>query len=277
MRLIPREAGRLTTALGLLLAATLATTACRGDPAPPPTPVLTAPTRPVPPPGRTGPTILFRPAFPASGLVTNEYAYRHPDRPDSRTSADWVVTSGSLFARDGAGWTGPVDHRAPGAVSAAATNSGTFRLVSRRRDFADVSVTARVRLVRTTSTGSEHAYDGIHLWLRYVSPDQLYAVTLTRRDGRAVIKRKVTRPGQADAYTDLAATAFSAPLDNWITATAAVTDTPAGPRLTLSVAGQQILSTVDRSADAIRHPGGIGFRGDNTEFEFRDVTVATAR
>jgi hypothetical protein len=260
--------------LGILVAIA----GCGGDPAPPHPPpqtrVVTAPTGAAPTPA--GPTVLFRPTFPASGLVTNEYAYRHPDLPGSRASADWVVTSGSLFGRDGAGWTGPVDHRAPGVASAAATNSGTFRLVSRRRDFADASLTARVKLVRTTTTGAEHAYDGIHLWLRYVSPDQLYAVTLTRRDGRAVIKRKVTRPGQADAYTDLAATAFRAPTDDWITATAAVADTPAGPRLTLSVNGNQILSTVDRSTEAIRHPGGIGLRGDNTEFEFRDVTVTDA-
>jgi hypothetical protein len=34
---------------------------------------------------------------------------------------------------------------------------------------------------------------------------------------------------------------------------------------------------VDTSAEAIRRPGGIGFRGDDTEFESRDVTVTAAR
>lgn len=37
-------------------------------------------------------------------LVTNEYAHWNPRAPDARRSADWDVTSGSLFIRDGVGW-----------------------------------------------------------------------------------------------------------------------------------------------------------------------------
>src|SRR5438270_13153385 len=47
-----------------------------------------------------------------NGLVTNEYATEHPGA--GANSPTWMVTSGSLFRRDGLGWSGPPDTVAPG-------------------------------------------------------------------------------------------------------------------------------------------------------------------
>src|ERR1043166_249924 len=61
-----------------------------------------------------------RPPFHANvgvrALVTNEYAYYNPTASGARSS-QWVMTSGSLFARDGAGWSGVPDDRPPGRTS----------------------------------------------------------------------------------------------------------------------------------------------------------------
>ncbi|MER7561906.1 hypothetical protein ABTZ93_02950 [Streptomyces sp. NPDC097941] len=67
--------------------------------------------------GRGGASSEFRPEFPERGLVTNEFAYWHPDAPGARHSPDWAMTSGSLFGLDGAGWSGHPDGERPDAES----------------------------------------------------------------------------------------------------------------------------------------------------------------
>lgn len=226
-----------------------------------------------PGPAPAAPAGDFRPSFGRSGLVTNEYAHRHPGA-GGRTSPDWVVTSGSLFARDGAGWTGPPDRGSPGLDSAEHTNSATFRLASRRRDFRDVVLTCRLRLATgpgARDPGGGRAYDGVHLWLRYQGPDELYAVTVARRDGQVVVKRK--NPGSADAYTDLAARRVAVRPGDWHAVEASILDTARGPRIRLTVDGRLLLDVTDSAPTAVRRSGGVGLRGDATEFEFRDLVA----
>ncbi|MEK8172153.1 hypothetical protein NKH77_31475 [Streptomyces sp. M19] len=93
--------------------------------------------RALPCPGARAPRRL-----PVAGLVTNEYASRRPGAADARTDPDWLVTSGSLFARWACGWTGVPDGDSPGPDSRRHTGSAVFRLVSRRRDFGDVGCAA---------------------------------------------------------------------------------------------------------------------------------------
>src|SRR5690242_19497975 len=69
---------------------------------------------------------LLSTSFPHNGLITNEFAYEHPLSPQAALSPVWEVTSGSLFGRDGAGWTGPPDGIAPGPTSAAHNDSAVF-------------------------------------------------------------------------------------------------------------------------------------------------------
>ena len=53
-----------------------------------------------------------------NGLITNEFAYYNPHSAAARVSPVWIATSGSLFARDQAGWTGvPNAGNAGGATS----------------------------------------------------------------------------------------------------------------------------------------------------------------
>jgi hypothetical protein len=44
-------------------------------------------------------------------------------------------------------------------------------------------------------------------------------------------------------------------------------------RITLELAGRRVLDVTDASPGGLYAPGGIGVRGDNTEFMFRDVTA----
>lgn len=216
------------------------------------------------------------------GLVTNEYAFRHPDDPEAAEHADLIVTSGSLFARGGAGWTGPVDNRSPGPRSARSTNSAVFRMLTRRRDFADASVRFGLRLIRWHSgRGVEtHDWDGVHVLLRYSNPQTFYSIGITRRDGTVVAKKK--RPGgpsNGGTYTTLAQRRAPFSLSNTADheVVAGVQTLSGGRvRLSLRVDGAQILAVVDEAADGrdpILEPGRVGIRGDNVEFEFRDLTV----
>jgi hypothetical protein len=100
-----------------------------------------------PPPER-----LFRDTFDRpDGLVTNEWAFRHPDDRDAVVSPDWYMTSGSLFTSGKAGWSGVPDRRAPDAASADGTGSAVFRLVTHRRDFGNVAVSFSPRNDAVTS------------------------------------------------------------------------------------------------------------------------------
>ncbi|MFF7948446.1 hypothetical protein [Streptomyces griseorubiginosus] len=255
-----RRAGLLT---GVLLAVLLAS-ACAGG--------LTLHAL-----GRGGPPGEFRPEFPERGLVTNEFAYWHPDSPGARHSPDWTMTSGSLFGLDGAGWSGRPDGGRPDAGSVQATDSAVFRLASRRRDFGDTRLSLEVRPMEMVTTARTPAqpYDGVHLWLRFHSEQECYAVSLVRRDGRVVVKRKTPGgPANGGTYVTLGTASASIPPDAWTPATATVTDLPdRRVRITLELAGHRVLDVTDTAPGGLYLPGGVGVRGDNTEFMFRDFAA----
>ncbi|MFJ4677240.1 hypothetical protein [Kitasatospora sp. NPDC088783] len=222
----------------------------------------------------------FRPGLSGDGLLTNEYAFHNEQAPDARTSPDWVVTSGSLFAHGGTGSTGEPDGDSPGPDSARHTGSAVFRLVTRRRDFADCRVTAEVCLQPPVTTARTPAqdWDGAHLWLRYHSPQELYALSFRRRDGHVEIKRKT--PGEDGDGTDqgdyqtLAEGRHAFPYDEWHTVSATAHNTADGKvRLALTIDGRTVLETVDSDPRQLTVPGGTGLRVDNTALEFRDFTV----
>ncbi|MEE4543060.1 hypothetical protein V2S66_13915 [Streptomyces sp. V4-01] len=224
----------------------------------------------------------FSAQFGDSGLVTNEYAYRHPGAAGARVDADWSVTSGSLFARDGDGWTGRPDTGETGTDSRSATDSAVFRLVTRRRDFADVTVRSAILLHRPVSTPRtpRQDYDGGHIWLRYHSPEELYALSFRRRDGVVVIKRKVPASDAAAAnggdYTTVEEARHAFSYDAWHTVTATARNEQHGVRLRLEIDRRTVLSTLDTSPGPLRRPGGVGLRADNTELLFRAFTATAA-
>jgi len=230
--------------------------------------------------GSTGEVAPFAAAFPGSGLVTNEFAYREPQSPLAHNSADWIVTSGSLFAQDGDGWTGVPDSGETGTDSAQHTDSAVFRLVTRRRDFGSVKVATSVKVDRPITTPRTPAseWDGAHVWLRYHSPSELYALSFRRRDGMLVIKRKVTADDSAAVdggdYTTLAQTSLPIPYGQWQQVAASAVNGSGGTvRLELEINGSPALSVVDHAPGALLKPGGVGLRVDNSELWFRDFTA----
>ncbi len=230
--------------------------------------------------GDGGSTVPFVASFPQNGLVTNEYAYRSPSSPLAHDSADWIVTSGSLFAKDGEGWTGVPDDGETGTDSAVHTDSAVFRLVTRRRDFGSVQVSTSVLVDRpiTTRRTPVSDWDGGHVWLRYQSPQQLYALSFRRRDGAVVIKRKIAAHDAAAVdggdYTTLAQTNLAMPYGSWQQVTASAVDGPAGTvLLTLGINGRTALTVVDHAPGPLLQPGGVGLRADNSELYFRDFTA----
>jgi hypothetical protein len=214
----------------------------------------------------------FHPSFAGPDrLVTNERAYHRPNMPGIRTSSDWWVTSGSLFARDGAGWTGRPDEVLPDVRSSNGTGSAIFRVVSAREDFADVTVRLRLRVEALTTVAGTHAYDGAHLFLRYQGPDELYGVTVFRRDGLVVVKRKLPSEDGRGEYVTLAAVTKVQPLNQWLDITARVVTLNSGSvRITLWIDGERVLVATDRGrrGDPIKDGGRVGLRGDNCQFSF---------
>jgi hypothetical protein len=236
----------------------------------------------IPDPGATPePELLFRDAFDRpDGLVTNEWAYRHPDDPAAAVSPDWYTTSGSLFTSDGAGWTGVPDRRAPDAASAGGTGSAVFRLVTRRRDFRDVAVSFALRNDELASTASSPAaWDGVHVFLRYQSPYRLYSASANRRDGTVVIKKKCPGgPSNGGTYHTLSETGdYAVPYGEWQRVVTTVRNLPGGAvELRLEIGGRIVAAAVDEGVGCgtIESAGSVGIRGDNADFRLDDFAVS---
>jgi hypothetical protein len=229
--------------------------------------------------------VLFAPAFaPGTHLVTNDYAYFHASSPTSVQSADWFVTSGSLFARNGAGWTGTPDAAKPNAQSTNGTGSATFRVITRRRDFGSVAVSFDLlnqRSVTTYRTPAHH-WDGVHVFLHYLSQNALYVVTVNRRDNTVVMKKKVPGgPTNGGTYYTLGAPVRFAPRHGrWQHVLATIRGNARhGVSITASVDGRLLLAATDRGLGGrpLGQPGAIGIRGDNTEFKFAHLLVRALR
>lgn len=229
----------------------------------------------VPPAG----AVLFSDSFThADGLMTNEYAFWNPTAPDRIEDPNWEMTSGSLFASGGVGWTGVPDDREPNASSSNGTDSAIFRLTTRRSDFADVRVSVRLRhegFITTSSTPAV-AWDGIHLFLRYVSEESLYYASVNRRDNTTQIKKKVPGgPSNGGTYYTLSSGRFTVVQGVWQDVTATITDRSDGSvSIELFANGTLVASAVDGGVGGpVLRSGRLGLRGDNSRFSFDDFVV----
>ena len=182
----------------------------------------------------------------------------------------WEMTSGSLFRNDGTGWSGVPDD---------ATGSTVFRMVSVQRDFDNVDVSMRLRvddLVTTERTPAQD-YDGAHIWVRYESDRELYAVSVDRRDSTMIIKKKC--PGGTDnggTYYDLNDSAPGAPIPfgQWQQVTVGVHDQPDGSvKITANRDGLSMEAVDTGVGCAPLRGGGVGIRGDNAELRFARIVV----
>lgn len=215
-----------------------------------------------------------------NGLVTNEWAYWNPTDSSGVKSRFWQATSGSLFARNGDGWTGSPDSVNPDRLSSRGNNSAIFRLVSHDR-FSDVTVSVRILNVGllTTSRTPSQEYDGIHIFLRYQSQYDLYYASINRRDNTVVIKKKVAG-GLSNGGTYFDLTAYrpeKVAYGTWQTYSARVVNLASGAvELSLWHGSELLTRAIDDGIGGVppyRGAGSVGLRGDNCEFFFRDFTV----
>lgn len=231
----------------------------------------------------SGPAVLLVTRFPQGvRLITNERAYYDPHLAGVRVSPVWVVTSGSLFGAHGAGWTGVPDDVNPNVSSSNGTDSAVFRVVTRRSNFDDVSVSFELRVAGFTTTQRTPAtpYDGVHVFLRYRNQRYLYVVSVYRRDGIVAAKEKVPGgPANGGTYYTLAETPYRIPMDKWVPVDVSiVTVAHNSVRIDLSINAHKVLSamsTPERVAPILA-AGRVGLRGDNCQFYFRDFTIRSA-
>jgi hypothetical protein len=228
--------------------------------------------------------VLFRPAFsPTSALVTNEYAYWNPTHQNAVRSADWEMTSGSLFSANGVGYSGAIDSGKPDVLSKLHTNSSVFRLGTRVSSYANVSVGFALDIQRLASTAKTPAvaWDGVDIWLRYQSQYNLYYASIARRDGSIVIKKKCPGgPSNDGTYYELSKEIkdYPAPLNQWINVSASVRTNPDGTVTIIAYRnGVAVISGTDTGVGcpAITRAGSVGIRGDNAQFKFNAFTVTT--
>jgi 3-keto-disaccharide hydrolase len=223
--------------------------------------------------------LLFAAHFGERGLVTNEWAHYNPAANGIR-SPEWEMTSGSLFARDGFGWSGPIDSGTPDRLSRGATDSAVFRLVSRQAfDNYAVRFSFRTLGFTTTPRTPAHAWDGLHLWLRYQSAQKLYFASFARRDGHVVIGKKYpggSANGGRYEHLSTSPTVKLAP-HAWHHLHAAIETTGGTVTIRLLLDGKLVARAVDRDGQdpPIVRPGRVGLRADNAEFEFRRFEVRT--
>ena len=227
---------------------------------------------------RYGPHLSFLESFDGpDGLLTNEFAHWNPTRSDIVSSPAWDVTSGSLFVRNGAGWTGVPDRQTSEPRSEQGNGSAVFRALVTADIAANTSVTMRLRVVSYVDDSTSEDWDGAHILLRYEDEARLYTVSVARRDGTLAIKRKL--PG-GDANEGHYLTLKTAPspvqIGQWHTLTTTVADVPGGVGINLWIDGNLSISAVDLGQDGgvIYGPGLVGLRGDNVELEFDDVQIA---
>jgi hypothetical protein len=243
----------------------------------PPSPSIPALVRPV-----LGP-VLLSPSFPrGTGLITNDFAYFNPDDRRAVRSPIWLVTSGSLFARNGAAWTGRPDSVRPNARSTNGTGSATFRVVTRPRDFENVAVSFDLltRRLLGRDVGAIHNWDGVHVFLHYRSQHSLYVVTLVRRDGLDVVKKK--RPGgsaNGGTYITLGSPTPERPaFGRWQHFLVTIRTLPQSGTVSIAayLDNRRLLSVVDkgRGGSPLNDPGAVGIRGDNADFEFAHFQIS---
>ncbi len=218
-------------------------------------------------------------------LLTDEHAYRDPGVPRSPI---WTQTSGSLFVHDGHGWTGVPDGGSRDKRTPNATGSAVFRLVSRRRDVGNADVRFRVqirKLVTSTRTPVERTFDGVHVMLRYQTPQHLYAASVDRRDGSVLIRKKIPGgpdPANGGTWMDVGERAIDPIIfGQWRQVSVRVRNQPDGSvTFRVIIDGRTITTARDSGIGNLppyTAPGRMGFRGDNADVLLDDIRVTPLR
>lgn len=197
------------------------------------------------------------------GVVTDERTW-HDDTGTSPPDDDiWAATSGVLQVTDGVAW----------------SDSPVFRMVTHRRDLGDVAVSFRLRIdsLLGDERHVEEAWDGVHLLLHYQDETELYAVSVSRRDGSLAIKRKDPGgPSNGGTYSTLASGPGAVPVGRWADVRVTIRQVDLGVHIGVELDGRLVLDTTDTDTVGVRRsrPGRVGVRADNTVFHLDDLVVA---
>jgi hypothetical protein len=216
-------------------------------------------------------------------VITNEFAYWNPKEHGIHTSSEWQMDSGSLFSAGAYAWTGVPDAVAPNADSTNGNNSAVFRLVTRRSDFGDVTVSfslINLGLVSTSKTPADD-WDGVHVFLRYQSEQNLYYVSVNRRDNKLDVKKKVAGGSvNGGTYYILAEANHQVAYgSDQAISTSIVTNSDKSVTISLTIDGQEVLHVTDDGSiggPPILNAGRVGIRGDNDNFLFRTFSTKPA-
>ena len=171
----------------------------------------------------------------------------------------WQITSGTLTRDRGTGH----------------TDSPVFRMVSAERDFNDVTISVTLA-VDALQHGPD--WSGAHIWVRYQSQYELYAISVDREDGTMIIKKKCAGgpdPSNGGTYYNL--TDFQpgpVPYGEWQHVVVTATDQPDGAvRITADRDGHTLEATDHGVGCAPLHGGGVGVRGDNADIRLSHIGV----
>lgn len=215
------------------------------------------------------------------GLITNEWAFYNPNDARAVKNPVWDVTSGSLFASGGQGWSGAPDNLAPDATSSAGNNSAVLRFVTKRADMRDVIVSFTLTHMgfSSTSTTPPVDWDGVHVFLRYQDENNLYALTVNRRDGKVLIKKKI-----GGVYYQLGSyAAYVIPPGVPQKIRVEALDKPdASVGFKITIDGVDRFTAADAAVGGpVFGAGRAGLRGDNSNFKLddflaQDTTVVVA-
>lgn len=255
-------------------------TAKRKAPAPTPTPA------PAPAPAPAG-AVLFADQFTGvDGLITNNYAYWKSWDTTAIQDPNWAVEGGSMFRLDSTAWTGVPDNiYSTNRLSSNGNGSQVFRAWTKRKDFASVRADFDLKNNGYTAGSPDRPavlWDGVKVWLHHTYDLYGYALEVNRRQGNVIIQKKVAA-NTADGYqyhvlcnTPWSGNPNPATIGAW-ERVGAIARNNADGSVTLQVLrnGAVALQCVDNGSvgGAPLRSGDVGIRGDNTDFQFDNVTV----
>jgi hypothetical protein len=176
------------------------------------------------------------------------------------TYANWEITSGASQATFG--------------IDGLHIAAPTFRMRTRRYDFLDVSVEAAFK-VEPQPGGND--WDGVHFLLRYQSEENLYAISVNRRDNVVLFKRKdLGGPSNGGTYVTLGKPQpYVVPVGQWQAVEVGVSNGSLGVRLWMTVSGDMYFIT-DTSPQAITKPGKVALRTDSFTTDVRGMVIRAA-
>jgi hypothetical protein len=229
-------------------------------------------------------SVLFSDGFTGlNGVITNHYAFWSPDDDTAFRSDRWEMESGCALRRDNTLWSGVPTANEPNKDCSNGSGSEVFRLWTKRTDFGNVAVSMQLRN-NGYAVGSqgERSWDGVKIWLRRQGASGshgLYTVEVNRRQGNIMIQKKCANSDEYHILEQGRPEGAAASVGAWESVGGSVKNQGDGTvKLTMVRHGKTVMEATDSGVGCapITSAGRVGFRGDSTDFNVDDFTVAPA-